>query len=125
MTREERIVEIAKIMQDGELKGQRNGTKITYNTDDIVEYGMQRLFGAEALDNVGYRKEQDLLKEFVEWYKQMLIKDHDDKAWMMNHTEEQEVEDRYYYRGQCNAIQRLITLLDSDLKKFLEDRNEL
>lgn len=69
--------------------------------------------------------ETDLLKEFVEWYKQMLIKDHDDKAWMMNHTEEQEVEDRYYYRGQCNAIQRLITLLDSDLKKFLEDRNEL
>lgn len=80
---------------------------------------------ATKLAEIFTNHEADLLKEFVEWYKQMLIKDHDDKAWMMNHTEEQEVEDRYYYRGQCNAIQRLITLLDSDLKKFLEDRNEL
>lgn len=80
---------------------------------------------AEVLADKFINHEIDLLKEFVEWYKQMLIKDHDDKAWMMNHTEEQEVEDRYYYRGQCNAIQRLITSLDSDLEKFLEDRNEL
>ena len=67
---------------------------------------------------------QDLLGEFVEWYKQMLIKDHDDKAWMMNHTEEQEIEDRYYYRGQCHAINGLIFSLDNDFEKFLETNED-
>lgn len=66
--------------------------------------------------------ETDLLKEFVEWYKKVLIKDYNDKAYMMNHTEEQEIEDRYYYQGQCHAISRLIVLLDSDLEKFMEER---
>ena len=68
------------------------------------------------------QEKKDMLKEFVEWYKKVLKKDFDDKALMMNHTEEQEIEDRWFYRGQCTVISRLITLLDSDLENFLKEK---
>lgn len=80
---------------------------------------------AEVLADKFIKHEADLLKEFIEWLKNVLKQDHDDKAWMMNHTEEQEIEDRYYYRGQCTAIRRLITLLDGDLEEFLEKNEDV
>ena len=65
--------------------------------------------------------EQDTLKEFIEYYKKVLEKDYDDKAYLMHKNEG---ENWWYFNGQCNAIQRLIDLLDKDLEKFKEKEND-
>ena len=72
----------------------------------------------DNMRNAIIKHEQDILKEFVEWYKKVLEKDYDDKAYFMNTDKGEEW---WYFNGQCTAIQRLITLLDIDLKEFLEE----
>lgn len=78
----------------------------------------------DNMRNAIINHEQDILKEFVEWYKKVLIKDYDDKANFVSiNLERNNDKDFWYFTGQCTAIQRLITLLDGDLKKFLEEND--
>lgn len=96
---------------------------IKYNIE-LDDYGNHIYYNAicdEILSAIKHEK-INLLKEFVEWYKKVLEKDYDDKAYFMNKNKG---EDWWFFNGQCTAIQRLIDLLDSDLKEFLEDnKNE-
>lgn len=104
--------------------------------EDIIEiiklYSITRHFGEyreimpEDLENIANELleylEQEKKKEvrkFVEWYKKVLESDYDDKVYFMNKNEG---EDWWFFNGQCTAIQRLITLLDRDLEKFLEEK---
>lgn len=123
MTREEIIAKLADIIYEemddcDRIKGMRT-----------CEYCRRRdeqhrcIFGkyiATKLAEIFTKHETDLLKEFVEWYKKVLEQDYDDKANRMNKTKEET--DWWFFNGQCTAIHRLITLLDSDLEKFLEER---
>lgn len=80
--------------------------------------------GKEKVINDFINHEQNTLKEFIEWYKKVLIKDYDDKANFGSvNLERNNDKDFWYFTGQCTAIQRLITLLDGDLKKFLEEND--
>lgn len=68
------------------------------------------------------QEKKEAVKEFVEWYKKVLEEDYDDKArWMADRRKEKDTKNYYSYHGECSAISRLITLLDGDLKKFLEE----
>ena len=71
----------------------------------------------------GIKGRYNLFEEFVDWYKKVLEQDYDDKADRMNKTKEET--DWWFFNGQCTAVHRLITLLDNDLEKFLEEKNEL
>ena len=76
----------------------------------------------DNMRNAIIKHEQDILKEFVEWYKNVLQEDYDDKVrWMADRRKEKDMKNYYSYHGECSAISRLITLLDGDLKKFLKE----
>ena len=66
---------------------------------------------SEELANI----RKNILKEFVDWYKNVLEQDFDDKAKIMN-KQEDDIENWWFLNGQCTAIDRLITLLDRDLE---------
>lgn len=91
-----------------------------FNHNAVVYAGQWR----DKIRNVIINHEQDILKEFVEWYKKVLIKDYDDKANFVSvNLERNNDKDFWYFTGQCTAIQRLIALLDRDLEKFLEEND--
>lgn len=70
------------------------------------------------------QEKKEAVKEFVKWYKKVLEEDYDDKAKLVSiNLERNNDKDFWYFTGQCTAIQRLITLLDRDLKKFLEEND--
>ena len=63
----EKQIEMAKVIQKGELdrnKGVLDCTEFT--TDIVVKVGLQRLAGAKALYNAGYRKASDVAREIFE-----------------------------------------------------------
>lgn len=65
--------------------------------------------------------QNERLKEFVDWYKKVLVEDYDDKAKYSNKFFEKEKRPDWFYVGQMTAIQRLIDTLDRDLEAFLEE----
>ena len=75
---------------------------------------------ATAIEN---DNQADLLKEFVEWLKGVYAKDYDDKGKIADKSIGRgDKENFWYMEGQQTALQRIITLLDKDLEKFLEER---
>lgn len=67
---------------------------------------------------------KEALEKFIEYLKKVYGEDYDDKANFVSiNLERNNDKDFWYFTGQCTAIQRLITLLDGDLKKFLEEKN--
>lgn len=89
------------------------------------EYPFLETTSIENLMDLFENKQTELLKEFVEWYKNVLMTDYDDKArWMADRRKEKDMNNYYSYHGECSAISRLITLLDNDLKKFLKENKD-
>ena len=75
----------------------------------------------ETLKKIEQEK-KEAVKDFVEWYKNVLIKDYDDKANFVSiNLEINDDKDFWYFTGQCTAIQRLIDLLDKDLENFIKE----
>lgn len=61
---EKQIEEMANVIHKGELdrnKGVLDCTEFT--TDLVVKVGLQRLAGAKALYNAGYRRQEDVARE--------------------------------------------------------------
>lgn len=66
-TEQEVIKEIAQLMQNGEIDMEKGGIDCSeFNYKCAIKYGIQRLAGAKALYNAGYRKASDVIDEFVE-----------------------------------------------------------
>lgn len=61
------IEAMAKVIQDGELARNRGDLDCTeFPTDVVIKVGLQRLAGAKALYNEGYRKVSEILDEIIE-----------------------------------------------------------
>lgn len=68
------IEEMAKIIQKGELdrnKGVLDCTEFT--TDLVIQVGLQRLAGAKALYNEGYRRQDEVAREFFDEIEQAIF----------------------------------------------------
>lgn len=66
-TEQEIIKEIAQLMQNGEIDREKGYIDCSeFNYKDVIKHGIQRLAGAKALHNAGYRKASDVIDEFVE-----------------------------------------------------------
>ena len=64
------------------------------------------------------------LEKFIEYLKEIYIEDYNDKAEISKvNLETAQTEGYWYHKGQCDAIQRLIDLLDKDLENFMEGQN--
>lgn len=96
---------------------------LEYNNDDIY-YGDSVFLHTTSIENLMAlfkNKEIDLLKEFVEWHKEELAKDFD-KA--MTKSKKSIDENSYWYcQGRATALRRTIENIDSNLEKFLEEKN--
>ena len=65
--KEKQIEEMAKIIRKGELDRNKGDLDCTeFPTDTVVKVGLQRLAGAKALYNAGYRKASDVAMEIFE-----------------------------------------------------------
>ena len=60
MSKEKQIEEMARIIQNGEIARNRGDLDCTeFPTDIVIKVGLQRLAGAKALYNAGYRKQSE------------------------------------------------------------------
>lgn len=67
MDREQQIAEMAKIIHKGELDRNKGVLDCTeFATDLVIRIGLQRLAGAKALYNAGYRKQSEVAVEIFE-----------------------------------------------------------
>lgn len=67
MDREQQIAEMAKIIHKGELDRNKGVLDCTeFATDLVIRLGLQRLAGAKALFNAGYRKQSEVAREIFE-----------------------------------------------------------
>ena len=70
-TEQEVIKEIAQLMQNGEIDREKGYIDCSeFNYEVVIKHGIQRLAGAKALYNAGYRKASDVIDEFAEQLKQ-------------------------------------------------------
>ena len=92
--------------------------------DDI--YGGDSVFlhtaSIENLVDLFKNKETDLLEEFVDWYKSRLIhiKEHERELLITLEIEFPQLVE--CHKGRLDMVDKLISWLDSDLEKFLEER---
>ena len=64
MSREKQIEEMTQIIQKGELDRNRGIIDCSeFPTDLVIKVGLQRLAGAKALCNAGYRKASEVAEE--------------------------------------------------------------
>ena len=62
--KEKQIEEMAKIIHKGELDRNKGGLDCTeFPTNTVIQVGLQRLAGAKALYNAGYRKTSEVARE--------------------------------------------------------------
>lgn len=67
MNLEKQIEEMAKVIQYGEIARNRGDLDCTeFPTDLVIKVGLQRLAGAKALYNYGYRKDTDVAREIFD-----------------------------------------------------------
>ena len=63
---DKQIEEMAKLIQNGEISRNRGDLDCTeFPTDIVIKVGLQRLAGAKALYNAGYRKASDVAREIL------------------------------------------------------------
>lgn len=98
---------------------------LEYNDD--IYYGDSVFLHTTSIENLMElfkNKETDLLKEFVEWYKQKMINDR-----IKISKEQEEYCDKIgepikaiLWGHESKVLQRISYCLDDDLKRFLEER---
>ena len=95
MEREKQIIEeMAKTILKGELDRNRGDLDITeFSIDLIVKVGMQRVAGATALYNAGYRKERQ--GEWISVEDRLPETEGDYLVW---NKEQRRIEKRFFYR---------------------------
>ena len=65
--KEKQIEEMAKIIRKGELDRNKGDLDCTeFPADTVIQIGLQRLAGAKALYNAGYRNVSDVAREIFE-----------------------------------------------------------
>ena len=92
MDEEKQIEEMATIILKGEIDRNRGIIDCSkYTTDLVVKVGMQRLGGATALYNAGYRRESEVAREIFEEIDRMCI----DPFGNFNHRRFAELKKKY------------------------------
>ena len=72
--KEAEIEAMAKVIHDGELARNRGDLDCTeFPTDVVIKVGLQRLAGAKALYNEGYRKVSEILKGIEDLFKRYRV----------------------------------------------------
>ena len=69
------VEEMAQIIHKGELDRNRGDLDCTeFPTNLVIKVGLQRLAGAKALYNAGYRKQSDTAREIFEEIEEVFFK---------------------------------------------------
>lgn len=81
------IIEMAHIMQNGEFARNRGDLDCNeFHADVVVKVGLQRIAGAKALYNAGYRKALDVRSDTVRKMQEMLKETFEERGFFSYYT---------------------------------------